>query len=185
MKRNWQIVNSYFDMDIISKRFFPLYSLSSNLYLCILQHTHDTSPSLHNSGLNLRGRQGEAIISSIPQLISIRVGRIARHIGVIRAVARSSVQSRASRANGIASSRNTANGSSSARGERAVLRFVFGTEVAVITIGPQNVLAVGVEVDVETNAAGIAELVDLCDKTLVLRGIAGGYALIGLGAGAG
>jgi hypothetical protein len=108
----------------------------------ILQHTHNPSPRLPHRRLNLIRRQRKPITPRIPQLISIRVRSITRNIRVICRATRSSIQRRATRTNCVRSAGNSADGGLRARCDLAVLCVVFCSQVAVVAVGPEDVLPV-------------------------------------------
>lgn len=149
------------------------------------QHVQNTGPGLNNGRLNLASGQNEAIGTSVAELISVRVGRVGRNISVISAAASGGIQSRARGTNGVAGAGDGADGGSSVGGDGAVSGIVLGTGRAGVAIGPEDVLAVGVEVDVEADTAGCLQALELGDHSLVLRSISGGLALVGLTAGVG
>jgi hypothetical protein len=61
-----------------------------------------------------------------------------------------------------------------------MLCIVVCAKVAVIAVWPQDILAVGVEVNVESDSASVSELVDLGDHSFVLWGVPSSLAFVGL-----
>lgn len=152
--------------------------------LRILNHSHQSSPGLPNSRLDLVGRQHKPIRALIPQLIRIRILSLTNLINMINRRAGRRIQRRARRAKRVRRAGNGADSSSRARGDGAVRGVVLDDGAAAVAERPQDVLAVAVHVEVEADAARGAQLVDLGAQAEVLGGVTGGYALVGLGAGA-
>jgi hypothetical protein len=153
--------------------------------LSVLQHAHNTSPSLPNSRLDLVRGQRKPVRTLIPQLIRKGVCSITSSIGVIGRAPRCRIQGRAARSIRVHRARNSTNSSRSTLSERLVLSIVFGSEVTVVAIRREDILSIRVDVEVESDAARVAELVHLSNEAAVLGSIACCLALVGFGARAG
>jgi len=111
--------------------------------LSIPKHTSNPRPSLQHSRPYLIRRQRKPIRALIPQLIRVRVRRITRDISVIGRRTSCSIERRAAGANGVSGTGDGADSGLGTGGDGAVLGVVFGAQVAVVAVGPEDVLAVG------------------------------------------
>jgi len=111
--------------------------------LSIPKHTSNPRPSLQHSRPYLIRRQCKPIRALIPQLVRVRICRITRDISVISRRTSRSIKRRAAGANGVCCTGDSADSGLGAGGDGAVLGVVFGAQVAVVAVGPEDVLAVG------------------------------------------
>lgn len=151
------------------------------------KHILDTFPLLNTARQNLRSRQNKATTAAArrPQLDSPSISSTTNSSHVIRRAASSLVQRRAAGAGGEGSAVALSDPSSHARGETALRGVVGRAGGAVVPIRQEDVLAVRVPVDVEADAAAVLEGGGEGGQGSDLGGVAGGEALVGLGAGRG
>jgi len=141
-------------------------------------------PLLDGAGQDLGRSQNEPAAgrASGPQLDGpgqLSLGNISEVIG---AAAGGLVQSGARRSVGEAGVVALGDAVGQALGEGGLAGVVAGAEGAVESIGEKDVLAEAVPVDVELDAIAVLEGLGEGDEGLVLGGVAGGEALVGLAA---
>lgn len=148
----------------------PFHSFqTTTVHLRSLQHSQHSLSRLSTGKLDLAYRQQECTL--VPQLKSISVFVLGNAVDVISTVTRSGVQSPARVANGVGCARNATNNTGGAAGHGAQGSIIWSDDGAIVTIccegvsidvpsrvnayygqlTPENVLSVGVEVNVQTD----------------------------------
>ncbi|KAI6758554.1 hypothetical protein HG530_010794 [Fusarium avenaceum] len=147
------------------------------------KRSNNTGPGLPNSGLDLAGGQAEAVSTLVPKFDGVRVLGLGDTLDVVETVTGGGVESAARVASGVRVSRlglDAVVETGGKGGESSLLR---RNDAAVVTeskLTPENVLSVGVEVNVEADTLASRQRVDLSLESLVLGTVACSESLVGL-----
>jgi GGDEF domain-containing protein len=117
--------------------------------------------------------QHKSVCSRISQLDRVCIVGLASTVDVVDTISRRGIQGTAGWAERERLASLISNRLRGHRRKRDVFAVIGGEERAVVSVRREDVLAVGVPVDVELDALGVAEFVDISDQTLVFGAIAG------------
>lgn len=170
-------------------QYFPNDSHST---LTALLHTHplqisnkilQSFPLFLSTRQDLTSRQYKPIRARIPQLKSQAILSLRNIPNIISTRTTCRIQRTTTRSSGPCRSTCGFDCPTCTRSECINFSLIGGYSAAVVAVGCKDVLPVGVPVDIELDALGIAELVDKCGETFVFGAVTCCFAAVGFVAG--